>query len=375
MKTAAAAACFAALLNLASCRQKETQATIKADANALPVKVVEVKAEPFTLTVPVTGNLVSRSVVTVKGETTGRLLYLKKEEGEAVTAGEELGRVNDENQRLAVAQARSAVQAAEAALARARVAAEHSRTELERARNLIKTGGITERDLQAAETADRDARAQIAVAEAQLAQSRAALDIAEKHLRDTIIRAPISGIIEQKFVNPGSYIEPPTQIVTIVDNQALELESPVPAVHLAEVAPGQRVRFRVASFPGTEFEGHVLQIGASVDTLNRAAKVRIKVNNSSGRLKAGMFAEGEIITGLRRDAVLAPVEAVYRSSGSGAEAYVFVVDNGKVFRRQVRLGRETDGRVEVLSGLKPAELLVAEQRIELADGVSVAAGK
>jgi RND family efflux transporter MFP subunit len=283
--------------------------------------------------------------------------------------------VDAEDYGLALDQARAAVQVAEAALARTRVAAEHALTELERARNLIRSGGITDRDLKAAEVSERDARAQVALAQAQLDQARAALPAAEKRLRDTVIRAPIAGVIETKFVNPGAYIEPPTQMFTVVDNQKLELESAVPATDLAEVRAGQRVRFRVASYPETMFEGRVVEINPSVDPMTRSAKVRIGVDNSSGKLKAGMFAQGDILTGAERQAIIIPPAAAYRASGSGSEAYVFVVENGKAARRAVQLGREAEGRLEVVSGLKPGEVLIAEQRIELADGVAVAPGK
>jgi len=152
-----------------------------------------------------------------------------------VSAGEAVAWVDDENYRLTVKLDQSAIQVAEAVLARSRVAAEHATSELERARNLLRSGGITDQDLKTAEAAQRDAMAQVTLAEAQVAQSRAVLDGAEKRLRDTVIHSPIGGVIERKFVNPGAYVEAPTQLFSIVDNQRLELESPVPSTELARV--------------------------------------------------------------------------------------------------------------------------------------------
>ena len=122
----------------------------------------------------VTGTLVSNSSVDVKAETTGRLLQFAKQEGDAVSAGEVVATVDDENYKIAVRQAQAAVQVADAALARTRVLAAHAKSELARSQNLVRSGGITEKDLEAAQLADRDAQAQVAVAEAQLAQARAA---------------------------------------------------------------------------------------------------------------------------------------------------------------------------------------------------------
>ena len=130
------------------------------------------------------------------------------------------------------------------------------------------------------------------------------------------------------------------------------------------------------SYPKTVFEGAVIEMNPAVDPLTRSAMVRIGVNNTSGRLKAGMFAQGEILTGVQQQAIrrtgrgrsiAAPEPVATRTS--------FVVENGKASRRAVRIGRETDGKLEITDGLKPGDLLIAEQRIELADGVGVTPGK
>ena len=212
------------------------------------------------LTVAVTGTLVSNARVDVKAETIGRLVKFPKQEGDSVAAGEAVAWVDQENYQLAVRQAETAVQVAEAGLARTRVMAAHNQTELERARNLIRSGGITDKDLQAAEVAQRDAQAQVALAEAQLAQARAALDVAQKKLRDTAILAPVAGVIEKKYVNPGAYVEAPTMVFTIVDNRRLELESPVPSA-AARAGP-------------LRAEGHISGEQLSRATLSRARSSR-----------------------------------------------------------------------------------------------------
>ncbi len=360
---------------LAGCAKKETEATITGQAPAVPVKVMEVRSEPLSLSIAATGTLVSSTRVDVKAETLGRLVKFPKQEGDSVEAGEAVAWVDQENYQLAVRQAQTAVQVAEAGLEKARVLAAHNQSELERARNLVKSGGITDKDLRTAEVAQRDSQAQVQLAQAQLDQARAALDVAQKRLKDTAILSPVSGAIEKKYINPGAYVEAPTMVFSVVDNQRLELESPVPSAQIGQVRSGQRVTFRVNSFPGVTFEGQVIEVGPVVDTLTRSAKVRIRVDNSSGRLKAGMFAEGEIQTGVQQQAIVIPAAAVDRSSGSAADSYVYLVENGKAVRRAVRMGREVDSKIEVTGGLKPGEMLVAEQRIELADGTRVEAEK
>jgi membrane fusion protein, multidrug efflux system len=363
------------VLLAANCRKKETEATLTGETSAVPVQVVQVQASPLAVTITITGNLVSKTWVEVKAETMGRVVKFPKQEGDPVSAGEAVAWVNTENYELALRQAQTAVQVAEAGLEKARVMAEHNQSELERSQNLLKSGGITEKELRAVEAAQRDARAQTQLAQAQSDQARAALDVAQKKLRDTTILAPVGGEIEKKLVNVGAYVEAPTVVFAIVDNRQLELESPVPSDSLGQIRSGQKVTFRVNSYPDTSFAGQVIEVNPAVDPLSRAAKVRIRVDNSGGKLKAGMFADGEILTGIEQEAVVIPAAAVYRNQGDAKDSYAFVVENDKAVQRKLRIGREMDSSVEIVEGLKPGDLVVSEQKIELADGVRVQVGK
>lgn len=354
------------------CRKPEAAQPVHAsEPVAVNATVVTLSSEPFRATVPVTGTLVSRARVEVKAEVIGRVTRFDKEEGAHVEAGEPMAWVNDENYQLSLRQAETAVKVAEAALDRALLVESHSRSELERAENLLKSGGITDKDLKVAQLAGRDAGAQVTIAKAQIDQSRAALDLAQKHIRDTVIRSPISGEIQHKSVNRGAYVEAPTAVVTIVDNNRLELECAVASADLAPLRSGQRVPFTVNSYPGVTFQGQVVEINPAIDEQTRSAKVRIQVDNAGRRLKAGMFAQGEIQTGVDAAAIVVPSNAVYRDDRSVRSAYVFVILDGKAARRDVRVGRERDSRLEIVEGLKPGDRLVAEQSIEVAEGVRI----
>jgi membrane fusion protein (multidrug efflux system) len=360
-----------AALILAGCQKKETSAAPGGAPPAVRVTAIRVAPETFAATVAVTGSLHSRALVDVKAQTTGRVVRFLKEEGDRVTAGEALVWIDEEQYRLAARQAESAVAVAQAMLERARVQEAYAKSELERARNLLRSGGITDRDLKSAEMTGQDVRAQVALAAAQLDQARAALEVTRKHLRDTVIQAPVDGEIQKKWVNPGAYVEPPTAVFTLVDNARLELETSVPAAELAPIRAGQRVGFRISSFPGRTFEGRVVEILPGVETESRSAKVRIQVPNPDGKLRSGMFAEGEIQTGVTARAFVLPAATVYRDDAAAKSSYVFTVEDGKAVRRLVRIGRERDGHLEILDGLSAGMLVVAQQSIELAAGVAV----
>jgi membrane fusion protein, multidrug efflux system len=372
MRTTTLIAIAAGALLLAGCKDKQavTQAP-PAQSSAVSAAVITLAAENFTTSVPVTGTLVSNSRVDIKAETIGKVIRFDKEEGDPVKAGEPVVWVNDENAQLAVRQAQTAVKVAEASIERAKVVEAHSQSELDRARNLLKSGGITDKDLKAAQLAEQDAKAQLSLATAQREEAQAALDVAGKRVRDTVIQSPVSGAIQRKFIAKGAYVEAPTALFTVVDNSRLELEAPVAASDLAPVRPGLRVTFTVNSYPGQEFQGQVIEVAPAVDTDTRTAKVRIRVSNEGGKLKAGMFAQGAILTGVKTNAIVVPASAVYRDDRSAKASYAFVVIQGKAAKRNVRIGAERDGRLEIIEGLKAGDVLVADQSMELADGVGV----
>ena len=366
----AASICGAVLL--AGCGdRKPTSAAAAAERPPLRIPVIRVETRPFTTAVAITGTLVSPSTVIVKAETTGRILKFPKQEGDGVSAGEPVVWVDESHERIAVRQAESALALAEIAVERARVLQGHNRSEYARAQNLLQSGGITDRDYKAAQLADRDSEAQVGLAMAQVEHARSQLAAAKKMLQDSIVRAPVAGEIESKTAAEGGYVEPPTPVFSIVDNSRLELECLVATANLGDIRAGQQVRFTVNTFPGQTFEGRVIETSPTVQAETRSAKVRVRVDNAVRRLKAGMFVEGEIVTGLRRDAILIPAAAVYRDDGSAKSAWVFVVEGERALKRMITVGRERDSMLEVVDRLRPGDILVAEQSIQLADGVRV----
>ena len=357
------------LLLIAGCTNDRPKSAAPA-APTLAVRVVRVEAGPLEIGVDVTGSLVSSVAVDVKTEFAGRLGTLLKQEGDRVSRGELVAQLEDGNARLSVGQARAALEVAQAALDRAQVAEEHARREFDRAQNLLKSGGITDRDLQAAEAAARDAQAQVNLARAQVEQARQITAQAEKHLSDCRIISPINGEVDRKFVNPGSWVDANALVYHLVDNQRLELETNVASSELAVLARGQKIRFSVAAFPEQEFDASVLNISPAVQLQNRSVLVRAAVPNPGGKLKAGLFVKGRIITGVKPAVLMVPAEAVWRRPGQ--PAFLYVVEQNRARRREVKLGIEQAQGFGIDSGLTAGEVVVAEQNLELADGASLA---
>jgi membrane fusion protein (multidrug efflux system) len=365
---AVAAALLAGLAWFSAC-SKDPTGRAAARPVSIAVRVARVEPQRLNETLDITGSLLSSVAVDVKTEFAGRVVSLLKQEGDQVSKGELLAQLEDVNARLSVQQARANLGVAQASLERAKVAEDHARTEQERAQNLLKSGGITDQDFQAAEMTARDARAQVKLAEAQVDQARQALAIAEKRLNDCRIISPITGEVERKPVNPGSWVDGNALLYRLVDNQRLELRTYVASSDLARVGKGQMISFSVATYPDELFDASILTIGAAIDSQNRSAAIRAAVPNTTGKLKSGMFVKGKIITGSKPAALVVPTDAVWRRVGQAP--YVYIVEQNKARKREVQTGQEESQGIEITKGLSGGEQVIVEQNLELADGVNV----
>ena len=364
------------LLILASaCSQNQPAAESAAPPARPPLNVRAVQVTPSNLqeSVDVTGSLVSTVAVEVRAELQGRLVTMSKQEGDAVTEGELLAQLDDSNAQLAVAQADANLEVAEAMLERARLGVEHARVEQERAKQLARSGGITEKDSVAADAAAGDAAAQVKVAEAQITQSRQAAATARKRLSDSRILSPISGTVERRALNPGSYVEGTTVLYRLVDNRRLELEALVASSEMSGVRRGQEVLFTAAPFPDRQFSARITHISAAVQPASRSVMVRATAPNPEGLLRAGMFFKGKVVVGVRPNALKIPAAALWRRSGRAPA--VFVIEQNQARRREVVLGQEEEDGVVVNSGLSPGDWVIIEQNLELSDGVAVASSE
>jgi RND family efflux transporter MFP subunit len=368
---AVAAAFCAALLTLIlfspACSSEAAKPT--AASTSLAVRVVRVEPRPLNKSLEITGSLVSPTAVDVKTQFAGRVIQLLKQEGDRVRKGELLALVDETDAKLALGQARASLEVAEASMLRAQVVEKASLREGARSDNLMRSGGITQRDHDQAQVTILDAKAQVKLTEAQVEQARQAVAVAEKGLSDCRIVAPAAGEIERKFLNPGSYVDTLALVYRVVDNQRLELEAYVASAEVGAVEKGQKIRFSVQTFPGKEFEASVLTVSPAVQPQNRSVMVRAAVPNPAGKLKAGMFVKGGIVTGVIPAAIVVPLDAVWRRVGQ--PAHVFVIEQNQARRREVKLGIELPEEIEIAGGLNPGDVVVAEQNLELAEGVSV----
>jgi Cu(I)/Ag(I) efflux system membrane fusion protein len=169
------------------------------------------------------------------------------------------------------------------------------------------------------------------------------------------VTAPISGAITELAVRPGMTVAAGQTLAQITDFAPIWLEAAVPERLAGNVRVGQSISATLTAFPGERFGGAIIDILPSANEESRTITVRARIPNPGRRLKPGMFAQVSLAPE-RREALLVPSEAVIRT---GARTLVMIAqDKGGYRPAEVRIGREANGRTEVLAGLAPGEKVV-----------------
>jgi RND family efflux transporter MFP subunit len=190
---------------------------------------------------------------------------------------------------------------------------------------------------------------------------------AQKVVGDAVIRAPFSGVIGERYVNVGQYVQPSTRIVSLYEPDPVRLELTVPEANVGAVKPDVPVLFQVSAHGDEVFHGQVKLIAPNIRQATRDLVVEAFCPNPDGKLKVGMFAVAKLQVG-EAPAPVVPVTAVIKD---GDRMRIYAVVDGHAQERVVQLGGERDGSIAVLAGVKAGESVVAKNVPGLRDGVTV----
>ena len=231
----------------------------------------------------ISGELRAGREATVRAELSGPMIDVAIEEGQSVRRGALLGRIEARQLEDGRRSAETAVKSAENQF-------EVAQREASRTEQLVKAGALAARDL------DR-ARASVITAEAQAAEARARLVSAQSQLADTVLNAPIAGIVSDRAVNVGDVVSPGTALFTIIDPSSMRLEASVPSDEpSATLRIGARVQFTIRGIrPGVRRTDRTDQPARPIPP-PRQVPIFVSIPNAAGRLVAGLFAEGRVVT-------------------------------------------------------------------------------
>jgi RND family efflux transporter MFP subunit len=352
-----------------------------------------------------TGSLAGDQQTDVAPQTAGKVVAVGVEIGSPVKRGQLLVRLDDAELKLRVDQALTQVEQAKAAVrqaeekiglrpgqafdpnrvaevAAARVALDLAEKNLRRAEKLIESGDVS-RSFYDEQRARRDQlKEQYDVALAQARQNYAGVDVARtnvanaqsqlalarKNLSYAVIPSPIDGIVSERTADLGEYVSPQQKVATVVRTNPLRMRIDIPEQAIPEVRVGQSVSITTSAWPDKNFAGRVARIAPNVSATSRTMTVEAEIDNSSGALKPGQFANVRILQERAAPAVLIPARAVATEAGVSR---VFVIKNGHAEQRLVQTGQTEGDLIEVKSGVAADEQVATSNLEQLSDGIAI----
>lgn len=391
----AAAGAALAALTAAACGGA-AQASKKSDAgDALPVKVTQVERIELRRSVEAVGTLAAHDQATVSAEVAGRVARLAADMGDRVKAGAPLVLLDEERLRYRAAEQKAALEQTRAKLGAKgdqlppleqtpdvlSAAAKHLQAQqaYDRARALAAKNLVSREDLEKAETDLQTAKAahEAAIAverqlRAEVTAREATLNGATRDLKDATIRAPFEGVVAERMVSEGQFVNAQAPVMRLVRLHPLRLTAEVPERFAPNVRAGQPIELTTDSLPGRTVQGTITRISPDVNLKSRAFSIEADVPNQDGLLKPGTFARLKVATNKVDSAIVVPATAIQTRYGT---SLAFLVKNGKLAATEVKLGDRMGSRVEIASGLDAGETIVAEGVDGLADGMPVAPRK
>ena len=332
-------------------------ASAKAEATPATPPVHVTTADVLDTDAPVvlqlTGSLKGMKEADLAANAAGRVTHTFVERGDEVKAGTVVAQLDMSSAALSLKQA-------EVDVATSKTQEDINQADCVRFDRLIAKGAIS-----ALEYDQSVAKCKTAPLNLELSQARQ--NIAAKNVGDGTIRAPFSGVISERYVEVGEYVQAASKVVSIVQSTELRLQFTVPEANVADVKTDADVSFSVAAYPDKAFHGKVRFVSGAGRATTRDLVTEAVVGNADRLLRPGMFADVSLMTGTRKLPSV-PVAAVFERQ---EKKRVYVVADGRLEERVLQCGPVTNGRLAVENGVKSGEKVAVGNLTALFNGESV----
>jgi membrane fusion protein, multidrug efflux system len=342
------------LCGVGSCRERQTTPEHQTpEVTPIKVETAVVEEREVPRMIPLTGTLNAELRSELTANATGRVLKTFVERGQQVERGALIAQLDI---RAAAANAAEA----KASVASAKTQLDTARAECERYDSLMARGAITrqEHDRQTASCTQQLA----AVAVTQARASSASLAVG-----DGTIRAPFAGVVTERLVSVGDFVQPMSKVVTLIVSNPLRLKLTIPERRISEVKEGALVTFSTAALPGRTFSGNVKYLSGEVRPATRDLVVEATVPNADGALLPGMFVELSLHSGEQRMPTV-PKSALFEL---GQEQAVYFVKDKQLELNIVKLGVEAGEWRALEEGGQVGDIVVLNPSAQMADGLPV----
>ena len=365
--------------------------------NPNPVRVETVKPQVLEASVSYTGTIIPYEEIMVYPRVAGQLTNYSVYPGDRVTAGQPIATLDASELTTGVAEAAAEVSTMETDLEMSKIEVDEQKSAIaqieadldylnlkkDRFARLVKDGVISQDEFDVVDSEVRSKEANLKQARVKLArmgamvtnnrakinQAKAKVDTAKVMQGYTTINSPISGIVQERNVDPGVVVQPSMGIVKIGNYDQVRLQANVAQSDAVNINPGTTI---VATVPGSNIppiKGKITSIFPQANSQTRTVTVEAVIDNSDGQLLSGKFLEMKIVTARKPSAITVPQAAVVEFQDQSS---VWVVEGDTVTAQPVTLGMSTGDRVEVTSGLESGQAVVTSGQNRLVENAPVA---
>ncbi|MEQ9217602.1 MAG: efflux RND transporter periplasmic adaptor subunit [Cyclobacteriaceae bacterium] len=321
-------------------RMKEKTELAKVANATIPVQIAVTKREALGGSFTATGSFSPFRQVIVSTEAAGKFVNISVDEGRFVQQGQLLARMEYESLEADVKSATANLKKLE--------------TDKERYVNLVKTGGVTQ--------------AQLDEINLNYINGEARLINARERLKDTYLTAPFAGYVNKRFIENGQYIASAKEAFEIVDLTKMKMVVNVTEDQVLRVNQARQIKVSADVYPDVNYEARVKFVGATAD-VNLNFPVELQITNVKDKpLRGGMFGRATFELPAAETSLVIPRASLL---GSIENAQVYVVSGDSVMLRAIIIGRLFSNNVEVLDGIKEGEKVVISGQINLTEGAKV----
>ncbi len=342
-----------------NCKPPEEQETAVAQSfGTATVKVFKVKKQKISEKLFYTGLIEARKKIVINPDIGGKINKIYVEAGDRVKEGQVLAELDTRAIRLQLEQAQAQMAVAEASQ-------RDARNNLERWERLRKESAVSDQQYEQVKLA-------FEAADSQLAQARAAVNLAKYSLDVSIMEAPFAGIIASKNAEVGDVINPmmggfgaASGVMTLMDFSVIKIKIEVSQRDMTRIQKLQDAQLTIAAYPDEVFQGKVMVVNQAADALSKKFKIEVYIDNPKLQLKPNTFGDVALDVSSQTEALVIPQAAVLQNS------YVYVAEGDKAVRREIRIGLQNADLLEVLEGLNEGDLVVIEGNFGLEEGAKL----
>ncbi len=356
------------LMLLTACTQNTNDSDVSNDIkeeNYVPVEIESIKTDTLLEKATVNGQIYPSKDVMILPKTPGKVSRINVEIGDKVSKDQILFVLDDEDIQKQVKQANAALNAANKSYEITSEQIKNAQINFERTKELYEKGAIPKSQYEQAELAASEKA--LEAAQAQVNQAQISYDQLKEALDNTIIKAPIDGIVSSMNIDEGEFASNAQPAMNLIDVDQLYVQINVTENIVSKIKEGQEVSISIDSL-SKQIKGKIDKIHPASDPRTKLYPVKININNEEQEIMAGMFVKVVLQTNIRENVLVVKGDSVVEKNG---KSYVYIVEDDNAVQKDVITGLDVGSYIEIKEGLRENEKVIIKGQNYVEDGTKV----